>query len=90
LDDYNHIKRVLLDGCPAQFTFEEPSSNKLGFISQGNSKSFVDNPALVKKIMNRKIATATWFQWTSSFVNYHHIYNILHRVSLLRRARATV
>jgi len=32
-DDYNHIKRVLLDGCPAQFTFEEPSSNKLEFIS---------------------------------------------------------
>ncbi len=21
LDDYNHIKRILLDGCPAQFTF---------------------------------------------------------------------
>ncbi len=32
-DDYNHIKRVLLDGCPAQFTFEEPSSHKLEFIS---------------------------------------------------------
>ena len=23
-DDYNHIKQVLMDGCPAQLTFEEP------------------------------------------------------------------
>ncbi len=53
-DDYNHIKRVLLDVCPAQFTFEEPSSKKLEFISQGNSKSFMDNPALVKKTMNKE------------------------------------
>ncbi len=54
LEDYNHIKRILLDGCPAHFTFEEPSSNKLEFISRGNSKSFVDNPALVKKMMNKE------------------------------------
>ncbi len=27
IDDYNHIKRILMDGCPAQLTFEEPSSN---------------------------------------------------------------
>ncbi len=33
-DDYNHIKQILLDGCPAQLTFEEPSSNKLEFIFQ--------------------------------------------------------
>jgi hypothetical protein len=53
-EDYNHIKRVLLDGCPAQFTFKEPSSNKLEFISRGNSKSFADNPALVIKTMNKE------------------------------------
>jgi hypothetical protein len=40
-DDYNHIKQILLNGCPVQLTFEEPSSNKLEFISHGNSKSFV-------------------------------------------------
>ncbi len=27
-DDYSHIKQILLDGCPAQLTFEEPLSNK--------------------------------------------------------------
>ncbi len=43
-DNYSHIKQILLDGCPAQLTFEEPSSNKMEFISGGNSKSFVENP----------------------------------------------
>ncbi len=53
-DDYGHIKRILLDGCPAQLTFEEPSSNKLEFISRSNSKSFVENPQLVQKTMNKE------------------------------------
>jgi hypothetical protein len=43
-DNYGHIKQILLDGCPAQLTFEEPLSNKLEFISHGNSKTFVENP----------------------------------------------
>jgi hypothetical protein len=38
-DNYGHIKLILLDGCPAQLTFKEPSSNKLEFISCGNLKS---------------------------------------------------
>ncbi len=53
-DNYNHIKQILLDGCPAQLTFEEPLSNKLEFISCGNSKSFVENPQLVQKTMNKE------------------------------------
>jgi hypothetical protein len=40
-DDYNHIRQILLNGCPTQLTFKEPLSNKLEFISHGNSKSFV-------------------------------------------------
>ncbi len=53
-DNYGHIKRILLDGCPAQLTFKEPSSNKLEFISYGNSKSFVENPQLVQKMTNKE------------------------------------
>jgi hypothetical protein len=53
-DDYGHIKRILLDGCSAQLTFKEPSSNKLEFISCGNLKSFVENPQLVQKTMNKE------------------------------------
>ena len=52
--DYQHIKRILLDGCPAQFTFLESSSNKLEFISRGNSKTFKSSQALVRKTMNKE------------------------------------
>ncbi len=53
-EDYGHIKQILLDDCPAHLTFEEPLSNKLEFISCGNSKIFVENPQLVQKTMNKE------------------------------------
>jgi hypothetical protein len=53
-DDYGHIKRILLKDCPAQLTFEEPSSNKLELISHDNLKSFVENSQLVQKTMNKE------------------------------------
>jgi hypothetical protein len=53
-DDYGHIKQILLNGCPAQLTFKEPLNKKLEFISCGNSKSFVENPQLVQKTMNKE------------------------------------
>jgi hypothetical protein len=51
--NYNHIKQILHDGCPAQLTIEEPLSNKLEIISHGNSKSLVENPQLIQKTMNK-------------------------------------
>jgi hypothetical protein len=53
-DDYAHVKRILLDGCPAQVDSEEPLSNKIEMIKCGNSKSFNNNTALVLKTMNRE------------------------------------
>ncbi len=47
IEDYNQMKRILLNGCPAQFDFEEPLSNKIEMIDQGNSKTFNANTALV-------------------------------------------
>jgi hypothetical protein len=47
------MKRILLDGCPAELTFNEPLSNKMEMISSGNSKSFNKNPAIIKKKMNK-------------------------------------
>jgi hypothetical protein len=35
-DDYAHMKRILLDGCPAQLDFEEPPSNKIKMIKLGH------------------------------------------------------
>ncbi len=43
-EDLSNMKRILLDSCPAELTFEEPLSNKMKMISRGNSKSFNKNP----------------------------------------------
>jgi hypothetical protein len=53
-DDYVQTKRILLDGCPAQLNFEEPLSNKIEMIDQGNLKSFNAITALVLKTMNKE------------------------------------
>ncbi len=53
-DDYAQMKRILLDGCPAQLDFEEPLSNKIKMIKRGNSKSFNDNTDLVLKTMTKE------------------------------------
>jgi hypothetical protein len=38
IDNHEQVKRILLDRCPAQLNFEEPLSNKIEMIDQGNSK----------------------------------------------------
>jgi hypothetical protein len=53
-DDYAHMKRILLDSCPAQLDFEEPLSNKIEMIERGNSKCFNNNTTLVLKTMNKE------------------------------------
>ncbi len=53
-DKFAHMKRILLDGCPAQLNFEEPLSNKIKMIEHRNSKSFNNNTNLVLKTMNKE------------------------------------
>jgi hypothetical protein len=53
-EDYNHVERILLDGCLAELMFTEPLDNKLKMTRRGNSKSFNDNPDLVRKAMNKE------------------------------------
>jgi hypothetical protein len=52
-DDLTYMKRIHLDGCPAELIFKEPLSNKMEMILRGNSKSFNENPEIVKKTMNK-------------------------------------
>ena len=40
--DYDHIQRILTQGCPAKLHFDEPSTNKLAIVRRGNQKSFTD------------------------------------------------
>jgi hypothetical protein len=35
-ENLSHMKHILLDGCPAELTFEEPLSNKMEMILRGN------------------------------------------------------
>jgi hypothetical protein len=52
--DFEHMKQILLDGCPAELMFIEPLDNKLARLKRGNSKTFKDNLDLVKKAMNKE------------------------------------
>jgi hypothetical protein len=48
------MKRILLDGCPAQLNFEEPLRNMIKMIERENSKSFNSNTALVLNTINKE------------------------------------
>ena len=54
MDNFNHMKRILLDGSPFELTFNEPLANKSVMIQQGNSKSFNKNLEVVLKTMNKE------------------------------------
>ena len=53
-DNFNHMKRILLDGSPFELTFDKPLSNKSVMIQRGNSKSLNENLELVLKTMNKE------------------------------------
>ena len=54
MDNFNHMKRILLDGSPFKLIFNKPLANKSVMLQQGNSKSFNKNPELVLKTMNKE------------------------------------
>lgn len=41
-DDFTHIERVLTDGCPFEFDYEETHENKMALLARGNHAS-IDN-----------------------------------------------
>ncbi len=53
-DNFEHMRRILLDGCPAEFMFTEPLDNKLAMLKCGNLKTFKANPDLIKKATNKE------------------------------------
>ena len=53
-DNFNHMKRILLDGSPYKLTFDKPLANKSLMIKRGDSKSFNKSPELVAKTMNKE------------------------------------
>jgi len=47
--DVEHIKRILTEGCPAEFDFEEEHDNKMLFLERGNEPSIEQIKLLCKK-----------------------------------------
>jgi hypothetical protein len=54
LEDLAHMKRILLEGCPAELMFKKSLNNKMEMISRGNSNSFNNIPGIVKKTINKE------------------------------------
>ena len=53
-EDLKHMKRILLQGCPAKLAFTESAKSKRDMIDRGNQKNFVDNPDIVNKTLNKE------------------------------------
>jgi hypothetical protein len=65
-EDFNRMKRILMDGSPCKLTIDEPLANTSLMIQQGNSKSFNKNPELVLKTMHkedRSSEVVIWLIW---------------------------
>ena len=54
VEDFNHIRRILLTGAPFEFNYEEPLANKMEMIHRGNSAAFEQNLSLVQKAINKE------------------------------------
>jgi len=53
-EDYDHIERILTQGCPAEFNVEESTESKLEIMSRGNQPAFDNKTEEVTKMMNKE------------------------------------
>lgn len=53
-DDWAHLKRILFDGCPAEFHFDESRASRSQAFSRGNHSSYRRNPEKTAKAMNKE------------------------------------
>ena len=52
--DYEHMKRILEFGCPAEFNWDEPAENKMIFLRRGNHPSIKTHMPIVTKTLNKE------------------------------------
>jgi|SaaInl74LU_5_DNA_1037368.scaffolds.fasta_scaffold03592_2 hypothetical protein len=53
-DDYRHMERILYEGCPAEFNYEESNSSRSRSFERGNLPTFTRNMDKVRKAMNKE------------------------------------
>lgn len=72
-EDYEHARRILMDGCPGKLNFLEQSSNKLAIMQRGNQKAFEENPETTYKTLNKEERNDHMFvlqEWVCYFSPY--------------------
>ena len=68
-----HMKRILVHGCPYEINYEEESDHKTKMLMRGNQKSLEDFPEVVDTTMNKEekfghvLAVEDWVPWFSPF-----------------------
>ncbi len=53
-EDYLHLKRILFDGCPAEFNFTEDSKSRQRSFERGNQPTYYHRPDKTKKALNKE------------------------------------
>ena len=53
-DDYDHIARILYDGCPAELSFDEANETRLRSFERGNQPTYHRHPKKARKAMNKE------------------------------------
>ncbi len=53
-DDYHQMRRILFEGGPAEFSFEESNSSRLRSFERGNQPSYTRNMGKVKTALNKE------------------------------------
>ena len=75
--DADHIKRILTDGCPAEFDFKEPHDNKMLLLERGNEPSIDMHIGAVNEMLNeeeRNNHVIPFFGWLVFFSAVaHHV-----------------
>ena len=54
INDYDHVKRILILGCPYELRFEESNARKFKMIKRGNQKRFNQYPDQVAETINKE------------------------------------
>ena len=76
-EDYDHIERILKEGCPADFDYEESHENKMAFIERGNQSTVARHRKEVNATLNKEERNShviPFFSWTVVFSAYgHHV-----------------
>ena len=75
-EDCDAIRRILNEGCPAEFSWEESAENKESFIRQGNSPAVMQHKKQVTKALAKEVRNhhlMPFSRWTVRASPFGHV-----------------